>query len=135
MKEFTIVTPSGFFFTCKVFPTKAEMDAYYLTRCNEWGMEPEPLEFAAMVSQFSKDADGVMLGEIGEVICYAEKLGAGLISHEMLHCAFWHERLIEENADAEFGDECGEDEERICYTLTELVRQFVDKCYDFGIFK
>jgi hypothetical protein len=39
-----------------------------------------------------------------------------------------------ENKNAEFGTDIGEVEERLCYTLTEFVSQFVEKCYELNLF-
>lgn len=133
--EFQIKAESGHYFTCKIFENKEEMNAYYLQRCKDWGDSPEPLEFSAMVSPFERWAGEVLNSEIGEAIFYKGKLGSGLISHEMLHCALWHERLVEGNANATFGTDCGEVEERLCYTLTNFVSQFVENCYKLNLFE
>lgn len=72
---------------------------------------------------------------IGEAIFCKGRLGAGLTSHEMLHCSLSHERAIEGNANATFGEQCGEVEERLCYTLTKFMRQFNEKCHKYGLYK
>ena len=135
LHEFQIKAESGHYFICKIFESKELMGAYYLQRCKDWGNNPEPLEFGAMVSPFEKRLGEVLNPEIGEAIFYKGKLGSGLISHEMLHCALWHERLVEGNTNATFGTDCGEVEERLCHTLTEFVGQFVNKCYELNLFE
>lgn len=136
--DFQIQAESGHFFICKIFESKEQMYAYYLERCKEWQQTPEPLEFGAMVSPYEVLKHPATMGrweEIGECIFYKGKLGSGLISHEMLHCSLWHERLVEGNENATFGTDCGEVEERLCYTLTQFVGQFVDKCYELNLFE
>lgn len=135
MKQFRITSERGYYFTCKVFATKLEMYAYYDARCKRWGQENTGHGFAAMVSPYEKRKGDVLGKEIGEAIFCSERLGFGLTCHELLHCALWHERLIEGNTTATFGEHCGEVEERLAYTLTEYGRQFNDKCHKLGLYK
>lgn len=100
------------------------MYAYYLQRCSEWGEKPEALDFLAMVSPFARYKRGNLQQEIGEAIFDAGSLGGGLVAHEMLHCALWSERCVEGNQTAHFGQDCGRDEERLCWTLGSFVAQF-----------
>ncbi len=133
MKKFKIRTSSGHFFVCKIFASKKLMYDYYVNRCKRWKTEQLSLDFGALVSPYEKRKNGILGENIGEAIFYEAKLGAGLISHEMLHCAMWHERIVADNKMAEFGAHCGDIEERIAYTLTHLVNTFVEKCYKMNI--
>lgn len=153
MKQFRVTSEKGYYFNCKVFDTKQEMYDYYLkyvgkrerSKSKDWeafnftGFD-KSLQFAAIVMPFERlsiaeDGTETRMKNIGEALFYKGKLGIGLISHEMLHCALWHERLIEGNLKAEFGENIGEDEERLCYTLTDFVIQFCRKCYKLGFYK
>lgn len=135
MKQFRITSEKGYYFICKVFNTKTEMYAYYDARCRRWGHENAGHDFAAMVSPYEKRRGNELSKEIGEAIFCKERLGFGLTCHELLHCSLWHERLIEKNTNATFGEDCGEVEERLAYTLTEYGRQFNDKCHKYGLYK
>ena len=81
-----------------------------------------------------EDGKAVLGNEIGTAIFYREKLGAGLIAHEMGHCAFWYDRLINGNTNAEYGPEVGEAEERVLDLLYDFTRNFINKCYKTGIY-
>lgn len=53
-----------------------------------------------------------------------ENLGVGVVAHECLHAAFAHERMI--MFECSYGDDCGKDEERIAYLLTDIIRGVCD---------
>jgi hypothetical protein len=70
--------------------------------------------------------------DLGIIILHRKRLGAGLISHEMLHAALWWDRLVNGNTDACYGRENGDNngaEERLNYGLFYLVKECVTKLY------
>lgn len=135
MKTFRITSEKGYYFLCKVFNTKREMYAYYKKRCKRWGEEIDLSEWAARISPYEKRNGDELSKDIGEALFWRGKLGFGLTSHEMLHCSLWHERLVEGNTTATFGEHCGEIEERLAYTLTEYGRQFNEKCIKYNLYQ
>jgi hypothetical protein len=85
-------------------------------------------------------------GEFAEVNFYRGALGVGVVSHEFTHAAFcWAERrkLKRIAEEEERGMTVRGDvsilpvdgvEERFCYALGEMVRQFTQKLYDLGLY-
>lgn len=94
--------------------------------------------FAAIVIPFQvfKINDGVeaMQHNIGICLFHRGALGSGLISHEMLHCALWFDRVVNGNTNAQYGEEVSEEEERLAYLLTDFVRGFVNKLYKLRVY-
>lgn len=119
-----------------VFDTKKEMFEFKARYDKENGIEYGYGGFGAIVMPYEiiNTETGKRRLEIGTCLFYKGNIGAGLISHEMLHCAMWYERLLNGNKNACFGDGTREDEERLCYILTYLVRSFVGKLYKLGIY-
>lgn len=83
-------------------------------------------------------------GQFCELNFCLDYLGVGVVSHEMTHAAFcWAERVklpIHEIKDHPLSKTSGllaQDgpEERFCYALGEMVRQFTQKCYDLKLYK
>lgn len=126
------------FFWAIVFDTKAEMYSWYEKYKRRIG-ESHPhsidvVDFEAIcmphwVEGKTKSGDWEILKELGYVLFHKDQLGAGIVSHEMGHCAFWHERFVNKNLNAEFGEDAGDAEERFLYTLTALVSSFYRKAY------
>jgi hypothetical protein len=155
MVKFNVKADSGYYFKCRVFETKAEMYEYYVkykitsecgkvTGANDWdtfnfdGFD-EKLDFAAIVLPYERlkvvsKTELHRMKDIGEALFWRDRLGAGLVAHECLHMAMWHERLIEGNEDAVFSNAIGEAEERLAYCLTEFVRKFTIACYKRKIY-
>jgi hypothetical protein len=61
-------------------------------------------------------------------------LGAGVVSHECLHVAMAHERFVLRFGMA-YGDQIGEDEERLAYFLTDTVKGVYNTLYEHGHIK
>jgi hypothetical protein len=80
--------------------------------------------------------DGKKSGLCGVVHFCKRELGSGLISHEFLHAALvWARRVglgFAEIASDDAGDATPA-EERLCYAHSEMVGQFVARCYETGI--
>ena len=135
------------FFWAYLFDTKKEMrdwyDGYVKARINQGAdvsnFEPSNSEqterFAAIVMPFQifKGSDE-MQPNIGICLFHRKALGSGLISHEMLHCALWFDRVVNGNILAQYGECVGEEEERLAYLLTDFVRNFVKKMYKIGVY-
>lgn len=132
---------SKHFFRCKVFKTDADMYAYFLSYCKrreklsnniEAGHFDKSCQFHAIVNPVEwlkkVDEEWVRHTNIGEALFCKPHLNAALIAHEMLHCAMWHDRLIEGNANAEYGADIGEAEERMGHVLYDFVKSFVNQC-------
>lgn len=155
MVKFNIRAASGYYFKCRIFDTKVEMYEYYVkykvtsesgkaAGMNDWdtfnfdGFD-ESLDFAAIVLPYERlkvvsEAEFHRAKDIGEALFYRNRLGAGLVAHECLHMAMWHERLIEGNQEAIFSNNIGEAEERLAYCLTEFVRKFTIACFKYGLY-
>lgn len=138
---------SPFHFWAYVFDTKQEMYDWYRKYIiqregdgsKDWethrfkGFSNE-CNFEAMCLPFewvkiSEDGTETRAHNIGNVIFYKGRLGAGIVAHEMGHCAMWYERLINGNKQARFGADVGEREERLLYLLHDFVKGFYQKAY------
>lgn len=84
-------------------------------------------------------------GLFAEANFYRRRIGIEVVSHEMTHAAFaFADRRklpLEETVDKVFRNkgrfkvmEKDGPEERFCYALGQMVRQFVNKCYDVGLY-
>lgn len=146
-KKFKIRTrQTKHYFLCYVFDTKKEMysffDAYSSSReHNGEAMEKfrpigcEKNSFAAIVMPYEirDKTTGNLHNEIGLALFFRGKLGSGLIAHEMAHCSFWYDRIVNNNIPSEYGSNVCENEERFCYILTDFVKDFVSKCYKYNL--
>lgn len=83
-------------------------------------------------------------GQFAELNFCRGYLGVGVVSHEMTHATFcWAERVklpfneIKDHPLVKTSGILPQDgpEERFCYALGEMVRQFTRKCYDLKIYK
>ena len=86
-------------------------------------------------------------GEFAEINFYRGALGVGVVSHEFTHATFcWAERRklkrIAEEEERGMAVKGGEAllpldgvEERFCYALGEMCRQFTLKCYELDLYK
>lgn len=59
--------------------------------------------------------------------------GSEISSHEVLHSALHNYRL--EHKKANFGDQCSDKEEKLCYMFGELYKQLVIKMYKYKLWK
>lgn len=132
------IKPKGVthYFVVFVFDTKKEMHDFKHEYDKIEGVTDGYGGFGAIVMPYTIEntKTGKIKNEIGTCLFYRDFIGAGPISHEMLHCAMWYERLLHGNKDACFGQNVGEDEERLCYTMTDLIRSFVNKMYKLGYY-
>lgn len=64
-------------------------------------------------------------------ICFLheDRLGPGVVSHEMLHVAFAHERNIL-RFKMDYGPKIGVDEERVAYFMTSLMAGVYETLYE-----
>ena len=97
-----------------------------------------PLDFLAIVMPYEVvSVEGNLSADnndIGIALFNRDSLGAGLIAHEMTHCALWYDRLVNKNLNAEYGGCGSESEERLAYSIGELMTFFVNKCYKLNLF-
>lgn len=131
------VSSGRWYFWCYVFDTKAEMYSWYVRYRIE--VNKCELNFKALVMPYERvrvmeDGSELRHGNIGTCLFYKDALGAGLVAHEMLHCALWHDRLINGNSGAVYGEAIGECEERLAYLLTDFTACFVRKAYKVGLY-
>lgn len=133
------------YFEALVFRNKRDMYAYYDWYKKRWNGESSNNEyylnrgitdiynFAAICMPFEllKEVAGAWVRheKIGELLFVQDRLGTGVISHELLHAALWHERLVHENKTATFGEHIGEAEERMAHTHTAFIIKFVNTLY------
>lgn len=129
---------SPYFFAVRVFDTKAEMFAHFRKRGKVIGLKRKDghLNFEAICMCYERirAKDDKRMPDIGEVLFYRERLGAGIVAHEMLHAAMHYERLVTRNTSATFTEYIGKEEERLAHCLTDLVRAFTVKAYKLGIY-
>ena len=142
---------SPYYFWAFVFDGKDEMYSWYLDYVRkrvsigteDWitrekKLYSEDCNFAGMCLPFEwtkieEDGTETRGHNIGNVIFHKERLGAGIVAHEMGHCAMWYERLIHNNKTAQFGRETGDKEERFLYLLHDFVKMFYQKAYKMKI--
>jgi hypothetical protein len=63
-----------------------------------------------------------------------DALGVGVVAHECLHVATSHERCVMKYG-MDYGDEIGEDEERLAYFLSSCTRGVYNTLYENGHIK
>lgn len=92
--------------------------------------------FGAIVKPFviQNNATKQIKNCIGEVFFYKGNIGAGLMTHEMLHCAMWYDRVVN-GFNGNYGLECNDGEERLAYILTELVTKLNRKLWKLGVYE
>lgn len=135
------------YFKARVFDTKKEMYAYYMLYISKREQTPKfkgftgwskKLNFEAIVMPYEKyrfiGRKKIQDNSIGEVLFYKGRLGAGIVAHEMGHCAMWHDRLVRKNKRAIYGEQVSAAEERMLHCLYHLVRNFTRQCYKRGIY-
>jgi len=103
-----------------------------LAHCKELGREA-PLDTLAQVSPFcrsnigTKDFDGLF----AIMFVSEENLGVGLLAHECLHVAMAYERFVN-GFKMCYGPQCGDDEERLAYLMTDAIKGVVNTLRDNG---
>jgi len=107
------------FFTVTVFDTKKEMLNDYVTKYDEH------IKFEACVKPcFFQCESSLEIGkDIGSVYFYRGNLKAGLLAHEMLHCALWYDRIVNLNHRNTYIEL--DSEEQLAYVLMELTDKVV----------
>lgn len=128
---------SRYFFKVSVFNTKSQMYTYFRKRGKSIGLKrnDNKLDFFGICMCYEHiDIQNKRMPDIGEVLLFRGKIGAGIVAHEMLHAALHYERLVSKNEQATFTNNIGKEEERLAYCLTDLVRQFTVKAYELGIY-
>lgn len=130
-------------FLCRIFDTKKEMYDYYTSYIKKASIVMDPkLDFSAICMPYVKKryADGkwIQAKDLGEILFYKDNIGAGIVSHELGHAAFWWSRHIKRNKNAVFG--CADKkirkrEEDMLTCMLHLVRTFTNKCYKIGVYR
>lgn len=128
LHRFRLKGPEGYFFKVLIFKDKEDMYIWF-TKNNGQG----DLDFAGIVMPYEAILKEERMKDIGTVLLCKDRLGSGLIAHEMGHCAFWYDRLINGNTKAEYGEEIGESEERVLYLLSSFVKDLVNKIYSLKL--
>lgn len=72
--------------------------------------------------------------DIGVILFCRGSLGAGIVTHEFGHAAFWHNRLKIKNRNLNLGRHNGILEEACLYDLAAMVKKFTRKCYEIGLY-
>jgi hypothetical protein len=126
--------------TCYVWPTKRAMRAHARRTHGPRG------KFGAYCSTYRRvkvRADGTIRTspQFGEVHFSIRQMGSETVTHEFTHAAWGWARRVgwkPEPEGAMVGRfESGEDdvnEERFCYALGAMVRQFIDRAYRLGLY-
>lgn len=131
---------SGLYVLVRVFRSERTMRRYIATgpvprRLGRYGRAMSS-SWTAMRMQGGRMR---VLPELGEIVVPVKRLGNEVISHECAHSALaWADRLgIDPMAQKKSNGHhfaASPDEERFCYGLGQMVKQFVSRCYDFGFF-
>lgn len=126
------------YFWVLLFNTKADMWAWHGNYCKKTGKQDEG-PFGALVMPYEivrplPDGGEERKDNIGTVLFHKGLIGSGVVAHEMGHCAFWYDRLINGNTNAVYGESIGDDEERVLYLLAEFVQQTVKAFYKAKIY-
>lgn len=85
----------------------------YAAEDGEWAEEDES-STVAMCHPYTSNPSG----PFAVLFFNEERLDEGIVSHEVLHLAFAHERWIL-RFDGDYGAQCGPHEERLCYYHSE----------------
>lgn len=123
-----------------IWPTKKAMYQHKPLRRNH-----EASCTSTTLIQFS-ESKRRKLGLFAELNFYKRYLGMGCITHEITHAAFsWADRVklplneISDNplSQATTGSTLPQDgpEERFCYALGEMCKQFIDHAYRLGLYE
>lgn len=72
--------------------------------------------------------------DIGVMLFYKDRIGAGLVAHEFGHAAFWHNRLKLKDECLNLGKGNCYLEEACLYDLAAMVKKFTRKCYEIGLY-
>lgn len=127
--------------TVNIWPSKAAMYRHRpLQRTHEASCTGQMAFYPKRKGKQRKD------GLFAELNFHRKSLGVGVVSHEITHAAFsWAERrriplAIEHtwyDVNAKRKGVLSQDspEERFCYALGEMVRQFTERCYKIGVYK
>lgn len=120
-----------FHFKVLVFKDRKDMWHYWDSKFEGAG----EMNFAAIVVNSWKERmegdEWITHPQIGIILLNQERLGTGLLSHECCHAAFQYERRTNHKVD--YGEECGDDEERFCYIQGDLSKNLVKKLYKFNL--
>lgn len=128
---------SRYFFSVHVCHSKAQMFKLVEEHMVEAGKKKPARNYEAICCCYERIRvkDEKRMPDIGQIFFHKERLGAGIVAHEMLHAALHHERLIDKNEHAVLTSNIGEAEERVARTLTHMVRKFTNEAYGRGIYK
>lgn len=137
--------PEGSFLYCQVniWPSKKAMQAYVKLPGNKY----EACCCGRLVYKIPANRKGRLrrTGLFAEANFHRKRLGVEVMSHEMTHAAF----AFAERRGLRLGEavnkayrvggarmtmEIDGPEERFCYALGKMCRQFTQKCYDLGIY-
>lgn len=133
------VYPEGrsLYYLVNVWPTKKAMQEHCRTVNGYVGRN-----YAALVNSFHVSMVGsngrTRTGPImGEINFNRKALGGEIVAHEMTHAALGWARRIKLNFDGiltQSGGACCANEERFCYALGSMARQFINRAYEIGIY-
>lgn len=129
-------------FVARVFENKKEMYAYYIYFSKTFKAKKtlRKMNFGAIVMPYErykfvgKKRVAVKSKDIGEILFYKDRMGAGIVAHEMGHAAMFWDRHIKGNAAACYGTTISSAEERMLMCLYHLVRNFTNKCHRLGLY-
>lgn len=144
------------FFKVLIFDSRVAMYAFYLeyAKLSKWekrtGSHKNKFGIAPKMTYDSKPIfDAIVLmyswrtkmgsisktsGDIGVMLFFKDRLGAGLVSHEFGHAAFHHNRIKVNFKDLNLGKRNCVLEEACLYDLAAMVRKFTNKCYSLGVY-
>jgi len=109
----------------KVADTREEMQAFY----EKWtGSEQESVEGVHLAfTRFEKHKDGrCMSPQTGIVLLHRGRLGAGVVTHELMHAVLWAKQHKWKREDYPRVIRSMDEEERLLHQHTYAVQQFYD---------
>lgn len=123
---------SSQYYTVYIFDKKSRMYDYYEkfnliipSNNKREGRQHDELNFLAITNSWRSYKGNQELRDIGQVLFYSSKLGAGIVAHEMSHAAlYWFNKIVTDPQN--IFDNANYDE-RFAWALGNLVNQFWDK--------
>ena len=119
-------------FEMHVSKTSEDMRSHIAKLFKEWGCDI-PIDGWAETRGLVHPVQPIE-GPFAYLFLAEDALGVGVVAHECLHVATSHERFVLRFG-MNYGDNIGEDEERLAYFLTSCVSGVYDTLYEHGHIK
>lgn len=122
-----------YYFDVYVSKTFKEMYKFHKIYCKENRIKAQS-RFNAVVHCYEITNITGRGHQIGDVLFCTKTLSTRTTTHEMVHCALWHDRLVYGNKYATYGDTYSDKEEVLAHLIGRYTQTLVDKFYELGIY-